>query len=175
MPSHDYTAREALDLLVNEITKVNKELASRIELAVNEGKETQILAPDQPTRGRRRRVARYYRKNEPFTDEEALQVALTVLKAHLIETRMFARAAHGEFYAIGMADPKSLQSTTDSTGPPANLQGVDTEKVIEIELEPETVQSKRQVPNHTVKAEQHPGIESLRAIFDELREVLDFG
>ena len=175
MPSHDYSAGEALRLLLDNVTKANPELGTRIEIAINEGKEVQESTSDLSKRGRRPRTPRYYRKDVPFTDEEALKAALTVLESHLIETRMFARAAHGEFHAVGMTDINSLQSPTDKGGQPAVPEAIDSPKVIEIELESETVQSKRDVPNHILKAEQDADIDSLRVVFSKLRHFLDFG
>ena len=169
MPSHDYTARQALDLLVGKVNEVNGHLADRMELAVNEGNQIQAMEPLQSRRGRRRRTPRYYRRNVPFTDEEALEVALEVLEAHLIETRLIARAAHGEFFLAGRAALKSR----GEVGPDVGSREKDNPKVIEIEMEPETVQFKKQVPNHHLEAAADDDIDSLRAIFDELRTLLE--
>src|SRR5689334_924318 len=98
MPENDYTARQALDLLMARILSASPDLAERIQNAVDSGRDVRMEADEQPGSGRGRRPARrFYRKNVPFTDEEALCVAVQVLESHLIESRMLVNAAHTEF------------------------------------------------------------------------------
>src|SRR5689334_5673757 len=99
MPKHDYTPKEALDLLIRKIEDVSSALAHQIRSAIDAG--TDIQATETIENGRRKSKKRYYRKHIAYTDEEALGVALAVLESHLIESRMLVNAAHEEFKQVG--------------------------------------------------------------------------
>ena len=109
MPNHDYTAKDALDLLVWKIEGESPALANQIRSAIDAGKDVQAEETISPAIGKKKAKKRYYRKHIAYTDEEALGVAMTVLESHLIESRMLVNAAQGEFKQVGLASPKKLK------------------------------------------------------------------
>src|SRR6266571_6643392 len=102
MPRHDYTAKEALDLLIRKIETVSPDLAKRIQLAIDSGGDVQAEETMIPGVGGRRPKKRYYRKHVAYSDAEALEVAIAVLESHLVESRMLINAAHTEFRQVGL-------------------------------------------------------------------------
>lgn len=174
MPEHEYSARGALELLQRRIEESSPALAERIRIAIDTGKDV-LLEDEESPRGRgRKKLPRYYRKNQPFTDEEALAVALGVLEAHLVETRMFANSAREEFASSAIAGPKP---PIDGKEAHQTAEGTRREPgiTIEIEIESETVQAKRQTENEVLITESASEISSLCAVFAELRELTSFG
>ena len=177
MPSHEYTARDALELLLQRIESASPELALRIQLAVDEGKDISMEGeePVGPRRGRKRKK-RYYRKNVPLTDEEALKVALEVLKSHLIESRKIINATHAEFTQVGLAPPMQDNANEhpnqqDLVGGIAKLE----RKAIEIEIEPETVQEKKNLPDLKLIPIDDEQLRGLEKILTELQALTNFG
>ena len=72
MPKHDYSAKDALAILIQKTEVVAPELAKRIRLAIDAGKDVQAEETIMPASGKRRAKKRYYRKHVPYTDEEKL-------------------------------------------------------------------------------------------------------
>jgi hypothetical protein len=176
MPEHDYTAREALELLIRQIQSASPELALRIQLAVDEGKEAQMAAEESGISRGRRPTKTYYRKNVPLTDEEALTVAITVLESHLIESRKVVNATHDEFTQVGLAPPKQRNAIESSRelsldGGMGRLEP----KAIEIEIEPETVQEKRNLQNLKLEPMNDNQVHGLQEIFIALKSLTNFG
>jgi hypothetical protein len=170
MPTHNYTPRQALDLLLAKIQHLSPELYQRMRDAIDAGKDVQ----EQEPVGRRR--VRSFRKNVPYTDEGALEVAMTVLESHLIETRKVIGAADSEFTKVELAPAKRRESNGDDTEDigRARTSGTDAPKVIEIEVEPETVLEKQGLPDVPLKAATTPDLEGLEAIFRQLRALTHF-
>src|SRR5207244_3154847 len=141
------------------------DLAKRVLLAIDAGKDVQAEETIMPGAGRRRPKKRYYRKHVAYTDEEAIAIAMMVLESHLVESRMLVNAAHGEFKQVGLASPKKLKpiaqaagTATDTAQTPlalgmdmtdevAEILGLDEPKTISIESEPEAVQEKKNLPD----------------------------
>lgn len=170
MPSHNYTPRQALELLFEKMENSFPMLYQRMKDAVDAGKDVQ----EQETSSRRR--VRSYRKNLPYTDEEALAVALTVLESHLVETRKLAIAADIEFSKVLIAPPKHLESKgEDNEDVTKNrVRGKNEPKVVEIEVEPETVLEKENRPNVSLKVATGQDLDGLESLFGNLRELISF-
>jgi hypothetical protein len=101
---------------------------------------------------------------------------------------MLVNAAHGEFKKVGLASPKKLksgaQATVSSQAPltlevemtdeVAEILGLEDQKTITIEREPETVQEKKNLPDMRLESEATDHLESLRAVFQSLKRLTDF-
>ena len=134
MPTHDYTARQALDVLLNRLEERDQGLRAEVLTAINAGKDVEERDP------RRRRKPRVYRRTVRFTDGEALDVALAVLRAHFIEQPLFANSAAENFRLVALETERRTQplSVRDSTQPGRPEHGRGQEKRLEVELETET-------------------------------------
>lgn len=188
MPKHDYTAKDALDLLIRRIQEVSPPLAEHIRSAIDAGKDIQAEETILPEIGRKKAKKRYYRKHVAYADDEALDVALAVLESHLIEGRMLVNAAHNEFKQVGLASPKKLkpvsqqaasaQSTLELdmevTDEVAEILGLEESKEIAIEGEPESVQEKKNLPDVRFMPIDEETLKSLRALLKNLRELTNF-
>jgi hypothetical protein len=188
MPDFDYTAKEALDFLIDKIGQASPVLAKQIQAAIDTGKDVQAEETILPAVGNRRAKKRYYRKHIAYTDEEALDVAMTVLESHLIESRMMVNAAQGEFKQVGLASPKKLkpvvqtgaaaQSTlaldVELTDEVAEVLGVAEPKDITIESEPEAVQEKKNLPDVRFLPMDEQQLKTLRELFLTLKTLTHF-
>lgn len=188
MPSHDYTAKDALVLLVKGIESASPVLAKQIQSAIDAGKDIQAEETILPAVGKRRAKIRYYRKHVAYTDEEALDVAMTVLESHLIESRMLVNAAQVDFKQVGLASPKKLESVIQPGAPPQGTLALDLEltdevaevlrvaepKDIAIEGEPEAVQEKKNLPDVRFVPINPEQLASLREVFEKLRALTNF-
>ena len=188
MPKHDYTAKDALALLILKIDTASSDLAKRIRLAIDEGKDVPAEETIMPEMGRRKSKKRYYRKHVAYTDEEALTIAMTVLESHLIESRMLVNAAHSEFKLVGLASPKKLKpfaqvGTRVQTSFPlfiekknevAEILDVGQTKTINIESEPETIQEKKDLPDLRFEPVGEEQLRTLREIFQALKALTNF-
>jgi hypothetical protein len=146
------------------------ELYQRMKEAIDAGKDVQ----EEEAMSRRR--VRSYRKNLPYTDEEAVGVAMTVLESHLVETRKLIGAADVEFSKVEVAPPKGRESKGDDDEDIARSRtsGRDTHKSVEMEIEPETVLEKQNLPNVPLEMATSPELEGLEAVFRHLRELTNF-
>ena len=174
MPENDCTPSQALNLLLEKVGQADESLAARVKSALNAGKD---VSQEEPARGRGRR-ARVYRKNAPYSDEEALVVALEVLKAHFVELPRIVNAAADSFRkaAVGpkrtLFQPKNENSRWEDVGSTPDKM-IDAEKTFEIEIERETTQSKEQVPNLKVHRYDEGDIQAVDRRLAELRSLLN--
>ena len=188
MPNHDYTAKDALALLVREIEGASPVLAKQIGLAIDAGKDVQAEEAISPAAEKGKAKKRYYRKHIAYTDEEALSVAMTVLESHLVESRMLVNAAQGEFKQVGLASPKKLEPVVqpgfvaqsrlaldvELKGEVVEILGVAESKVIAIESEPEAVQEKKNRPDVRFEPIDPEQLASLHELFKKLKTLTDF-
>jgi len=186
MPQHDYTAKQALDLLFQKIETKSPELAARMRNAVDAGKDIEMETDKFAGRGKNKH---YYRKNVPFTSDEALKAALDVLQSHLLESRMLVNAAHEQFKQVGLAPPrkneplpekdfeKQLSLSIKMTVTPLLEEIVDRSKPknIEVEVETETVQEKRNLPDLEFIPLDDKTLHSLRQTIEKLKMLTEFG
>ena len=134
MPLHDYSPREALDLLLQKVTERDPELARHLQSVIDSGKDVW----ERDYSGNRKK-SRGYRKTVRFTDEEALRIATDGLQAHFVEQPLFITSAARHFAAAALgarADPSS--NTLFEEQAVASTKDVGIEKQLEIELQTET-------------------------------------
>ena len=134
MPSHDYSPREALDLLLQKVKERAPELANNLQSAIDAGKD--VSARDATTaRGK----SRTYRKTVPLTDEEALFIVINSLRAYFVEQPLFANSAIREFTAAALAAHLDPRREFASGAPPLeSTEGVGLRKQLQVELQTET-------------------------------------
>ena len=151
---NDYTAEEALSLIISRIAEFQTNLSQHIQAVINAGHDVVELEP-RPRRGRGR--PRTYRRTVPFSFDEALEVVVEALSAYFVELPLMIDSALDD-----LRDSATLEVGADSTdnrevgqrsqdlapvpddfaGFSVELAqiptGVGTEKVLEIELQTET-------------------------------------
>ncbi|MGH8046543.1 MAG: hypothetical protein ACREKL_04795 [Chthoniobacterales bacterium] len=192
MPSHDYTAKEALNLLQAKIKERSPEFAERIQTAIDEGKEVLIKAEEPSPSGKGPKRKRRFWKTEPYTDEEALQVALTLIESHLVESRQMLNTSLKDFeavgesplstpaaekqasaqeYALSFEQPTQPDENKDLDGP---VTKVNEPKRLAMESEPERKQEKQDRPDFVLNPVPEEELERLQALVSDLKEVTDF-
>src|SRR6266446_4173863 len=173
MPSHEYTPQQALELLLRKLTAQEIILAQEVQAAIDAGKD---IEEAERAIGRRRKP-RVYRRTVTLSFEEALQVALNVLQAHFVEQPLFVFSQADNFSkaAIGIPAQQNLGwSAGNLESERLSLEAENTEKAVEVEVQPETrisTGSDAPIPPKQVPQEQIN--EQLRNI-QRLRDLTDF-
>lgn len=175
MPDHDYTPSQALSVLLEKLGRADETLAARVKSAINAGKDVQ---QEEPARDRRKRP-RVYRKNAPYSNEEALAVALDVLRAHFIELPRIVNAAADSFRKTAIGPKRRLHRAKNETPRWEDVGStqdkmLDAEKQFEIEIERETTQAKEQVPNVRMHRYDEDAIEEVARRLADLSALLNF-
>lgn len=136
MPTHDYSAADALHLLLDKLRQANSALADRAELAINVGVDEQIEQEIRSGRGRGRASKRSYRKHRALTDTEAINAVLEVLEAHLVVHRMVVNSVINELEqaAVGSVHEDNLFEPEPTREIRVTVDSIGSEKTIEIEL-----------------------------------------
>jgi hypothetical protein len=137
MATHEYTPKQALDLLMKKISDRDDTLAALIKEAIDAGKDVRQTAEST---GRKPKKTRVYRKSMPYNDQEALQVALDSLRDYFVEQPLFVNSIAKHFKVSGIGKPNQPASAFiyDERAAPVEIQALDVEKAIEIEIRTET-------------------------------------
>jgi hypothetical protein len=170
---HEYSPKDALDLLLDNIAISSSQLFERMKAVIDAGKDIEI---EEPRSGSRKKKPHIYRKNVPYTDEEALQVALTVLESHLIDSRKIISATISEFADTAVAPPKPPEKG-GSDGLDLfqrRTSNRDEVKGIVIESEPETVQDRRNLPDFVLEPVNLQELQGLEVLVARLKELTFF-
>jgi hypothetical protein len=166
---HTYTARDALTLLTDALAKTEPLLHERVLTAIDVG--TEIDQQESLFSGSKSKAKSHtYSKNVPFTDEQALRIAVDVLEAHLLEVRMFADSAMVELRKGPLADGNSGNASKYSG---ATLGAAQASMDGEIEMEPETTKLKSNRQNVSLQA-LAVDVSELQALLAALREMTTF-
>lgn len=170
---HEYSPKEALDLVLENIAISSPQLFERMKAIIDGGKDVEI---EEAVSGSRKKKPHVYRKDVPYTDEEALQVALTVIKSHLIDSRKIISAAISEFTETAVAPPKPLETEGSDTLDlfQRRVSKMDEVKGIVIESEPETVQDRQDLPDFELKPISPLELQRLEVLVDRLKELTSF-
>jgi hypothetical protein len=172
MPKNQYTAQQALELLMRKLMAQDPGLAAEVQAAIDAGKD---VSETKPIAGRRK--GHVYRRTVPFSHEEALQVALDALQAYFVEQPMFVFAAADSLAqsAIGVpANGRNPVQVSRDQGEPLSLEGGGLEKAIEIEIQTETQISRTGDETLPLKRVPKQLIEDQHRQIIHLRELLDF-
>jgi hypothetical protein len=197
MSKHDYTAKDALILLLGKIERSSPEFADQIRATINAGKAKLQKVVERSESGKGPKRKRLYWETVPYSDEEALKVALTALNAYLVETRLFMEIAGDDFKAVGESPPKpkkepaasgyapSLEAETwtadllgkpePSPTPTLPVFNVDKPKQLVIDAQPgRQILEKAGSDDVPLSPPDPKGLESLQAILGELQLLADF-
>ena len=164
MPSHDYSHRQALDLLLRKVRERVPELADSLQAAIDAGKDVSEVESST-----KRKRSRTYRKTVPVTDEEALHIVTNGLRAYFVEQPLFARSVVREFAKAALAKHTDTRGRFWSDNlPPESTDGLGHEKEIQLELQTETQISRAgdqtaqlSPPSDDVLTQQRTNIERL--------------
>jgi hypothetical protein len=177
MPARQYTAQQALDLLMKKLTARDAALAAQVQAAIDAGKDVSETEPATD----RRKKARVYRKTVPFTHEEALQIALEALQAYFVEQPLFVASAADSLAKASIGVPRhDLPSWAVSPGAsssepePLSLERMNEEKAVEIEMQTETQLSRTREETIPLKRMSAQRINEQRRHITDLRRLVDF-
>jgi hypothetical protein len=177
MEENQYNAQQALDLLMKKLAASNEGLAAQVRAAIDIGKDVSEVEPSLD----RRRKGRAYRKAVPLTQEEALRIALDVLQAYFVEQPLFVDSTADNFAETAIGIPK--QGHPDrvlSPGSPASereplfFEGINEEKVVEIEMQTEMQLTKTGEETVLLKREPRKLIDEQVHNIETLRKLLSF-
>ncbi len=172
MPEYEYRPKDALTLLIRKATEFDKELGEAMERAVAEGKDVQ----ESDTSPRRGRKERKFRKATPYSDEEALEAAMSVFRAALVEIPHITNNLLDQFTEAAIYNrPADADFNGDSQGKRPELimlKGEAKEVLIDMTVETQLEADKRDdVQIARVPEEQ---LRSLDETFGELRKLTTF-
>lgn len=131
---------------------------------------------EQQTTGKSRKRARTYRKHVAYSDEEALLVALRVLRAHFFELPVIVNAAFDAFRDTYLGTKKNrfaVPSFEEDWAEDTASYG--QEKMLEIEIETEATLVKDQLKNLSLVRYAENEIDQVRERLESLHELLTFG
>lgn len=172
MPTQEYTPQQAVELLMAKLKSRDEDLASEIQAAIDAGKD---VTETEPVPGRRKRHV--YRRTIPFSNEEALQVAVTALQAYFVEQPMFVEAAAAEFAQAAIGIPtgrRRLSQIALEEHEAVSLEGRGERKRVEIEIQTETQISRTGEETLPLLPVARGTIEEQRQQINRLRELMDF-
>lgn len=156
MASHEYSPREALELLLRKVRERDADLAIGLETVIDAGKDifeketrhtekmpkeyasppVDDLAAGQGAFGAKKKP-REYRKTVRFSDEEALDIALLALRAHFVEQPLLLTSAMSEFGKVAL-EPEGGQKVDAAFDQHSSLSREDRPLSIEVEFEIQT-------------------------------------
>jgi hypothetical protein len=173
---HDYTPEQALRKLIEKLTSADAELLAQVLAAVNAGKDVQEVERTG------RKQSRFYRHTVQYSPEEALQVALEVLRAHFIEQPLFRNVCHDNMKKTSLGTGgDSRSSFWDSKKEPVAPEAAGAEKAIEIELQTETEiipggtpLTQRRQETLTLARASDAELTEQQGNFDQLQALVDF-
>jgi len=168
MNDHDYTAEQALELLLRKLDAANADLAVQVRAAIDEGKDIEEEEPITSRRKKRRR----YRKSVRLSTKEALAAAADALQAYFIEQPLFVSSAMDNAHPAALAGPRDMYEVMGAKqAMQASDSGLDAEKILEVELRTETQLTaggdetyRLQRPNPSELVEQRENVSQLRGL-----------
>lgn len=177
--THEYTAHEALGLILRSLEQVNAVLAERAQFAIDAGIDD-VLEQDIIGAKRRRGKAakREYRKNRPLTDQESIDAVLDVLEAHLVVQRRVVNSALEDFKVSALATVKE-RSWYETSAKEVVVEVADSdesEKQLLVEMSPESARlTSDQEPTIELKHTSEEDIAELEELIAMVRELTRFG
>ena len=174
---NQYTAQQALDLLMNRLAARDEGLAAQVRAAIDIGKDVSEVDPPLD----RRKKGRAYRKAVPLTQEEALRIALDVLQAYFVEQPLFVDSIADNFTETAIGVPyqgrqeqvvSPFRSTSERE--PLSFERINEEKVVEIEMQTEMQLTKTGEETMPLKREPRELIDAQMHNIEDLRRLLSF-
>ena len=115
-----------------------------------------------------------YRKTMPLNSEEALRVAIDVLRAHFVERPLFVTSAMREFgWAVLGSDEHRRKSPLFDE--PELMEKVSSAKQLEVEIQTETQLSRVKEGTVALSAPDEELIEQQRMNVQKLDDLVKFG
>lgn len=150
MSNHEYTPEQALEVLLRKLRERDATLEGIVRAPIDAGQDIIVTEPRRNGRGK----PRIYRQTVPFTHEEALQVALDVLRAYFVELPLFINSTTENFKTAAVGIPRhqatpSRRAENEPERVEKEAQGI--AKDVEIELETATQISR--TPRETMPLE----------------------
>jgi len=177
MPNHEYSPADALQLLLDKISKRDPLLVERIKSAIDAGTDIEEHEMTRATGKRRRRV---YRKHVAYSGEEALNVAVGVLRAHFLELPQIVNATADAFKSPGVGPGLNARELGSSrirgaiTPEPTQLAGEDKPLAIEVETEAALALTTGNVPPQHLHRYNPVSIEEIARLFESLESLTTF-
>ena len=198
MASHEYSPREALELLLRKVRERDANLAIGLEAVIDAGKdvfEKETLRTEKmpreygsppaddfeavPGAFRTKKKPREYRKTVRFSDEEALDIALQALRAHFVEQPLLATSAMSEFGKAALEPERDWwdeASVDQSVSPPGEDEplsvGVEFEIQTETEVAPKDAPDREQT--FSLSAPEEGILKEQRKNIADLKALLRF-
>jgi len=175
MSRHEYSPEEALTVLLSRVRGKNELLADRIAEAVDSGKDVSLREPSLDG-GRK---ARQYRKVEPYTYEEGLQVALEALQAHLLEQPLCVNSFLENARGAAIGPPRTIfrgagADLWNQMEPNQLRTEVGSEKAVRIEVKTETQIAREGEETVSLTPIGEDAIREQQKNFSDLRDLLTF-
>ncbi len=174
--THDYTAHEALALILTSLKQSNPDLAARAQIAIDAGVDELAEQEYFSVQGRKRKtLKRKYRKNRPLTDAESIDAVLEVLKAHLVVHRQVVNSVIKQFYSVPVGLVREDGRESKLLVQP-DLKTVGEPKSIEVELAPESArQDDEKAQTHVLETTPDSEIQELATLIKVIKEMTRFG
>jgi hypothetical protein len=134
MSEHTYTPSQALQLLMQKLRAKDEVLATHVQAAIDAGKDIEESEPAID----RHRKSRRYRKTVPFTEEQALQVAIGALRAYFVEQPLFLRTIAANFSEVAVTTSENFPVEWNPENIKRFALSLPAPKEIEFELQVET-------------------------------------
>jgi hypothetical protein len=175
MSEPDYSPAQALKLILSKLDEADRNLAVLVRTAISEGKDIEETEPATD----RRKADRKYRKVMPYSDEEAVQAALGVLRSTLLELPHLVADSLSEFAHAGIDESpvlkqegavKAVRKRTRKKSP----SNIDEPKTVVIDLTPETQLEELEDEAFTLSAPDESEMNELDERFQELSKLLTF-
>jgi hypothetical protein len=170
---HDYTPERALEVLLRKLGERDARLEGVVRAAIDAGQDIVVTEPRRNGRGK----PRIYRQTVPFTHEEALQVALDVLRAYFIELPLFINSTTENFRtaAVGIPRHQATSWRRDENEPePVAMEAQGIPKDVEIELETATQISRTPRETMPLKPLERLQVDDQLANLTRLASVVNF-
>jgi hypothetical protein len=135
MPRNDYSPQQALQSIMQKLSKANINLFNTVQAAVDAGRDVQAAEPTDIGRS----GTREYRKTVPYTFEEAIAVAIRALEAYFVVSPLMRNSSADNFLstAIGLPRRSSFKIERHQRFG-YDDKSIGTEKMLQIELRTET-------------------------------------
>ena len=134
MADHDYTPRDALVAILESVTQRDRTIGERIETVINEGKT--VVETEVP--GDRRRNLRTYEMNVPYTEEEALAVAVRFFRSYFVDLPFVINSLFEEFAHAAIGVPTQLALGQVEEVEELEITEAGAVKAVQIEIQTET-------------------------------------
>lgn len=169
----EYTPTEALAKFLEILQDKNLELYDLVQEAISQGKDIQEHEPEAE-----KKKTKTFRKISPYSDQEALRVAIKAIQAVTIELSSFSNSALDELKNAALAeqaDNKKPGAIIEKSKSKAKIQAPGGIKAALIDMTTETELQKNSEEPFQLKYTDLKHLEELKNIILRLEKLTDFG